>query len=101
MQVIGAAEGRAAPANRNPLESERAALQDSMFAYAGTYSVEDGKVIHHVDVSWNESWTGTDQTRQIEVSGNTLILSTRLTDPTNGTDTDYALVWDKVVSPQM
>jgi hypothetical protein len=48
------------------------ALYDTMFSYAGTYSVETDKIIHHVDISWNESWTGTDQIRLFEASGNTL-----------------------------
>ena len=71
-----------------------------MFAYAGTYSVEAGKVIHHVDISWNETWTGTDQIRLFEVSGNTLTVTTRITDPANGTEAHYAVVWEKVASPR-
>jgi hypothetical protein len=34
-------------------------LYETMFAYAGTYEVEAGKVIHHVGISWNHAWTGT------------------------------------------
>jgi hypothetical protein len=67
-----------------------------MFAYAGTYSVEAGKVIHHVDISWNEVWTGTDQTRFFEVNGNTLTLTTRIADPAGGTEAHYVVVWEKV-----
>ena len=63
MQVIGAASGRIVPGDPAPPDNERVALHDTMFAYAGTYSVEAGNVIHHVDVSWNEVWTGTDQIR--------------------------------------
>lgn len=59
MQVIGAASGRMVPAAPTPSDNERVALHNTMFAYAGTYSVEAGKVIHHVDISWNELWTGT------------------------------------------
>ena len=40
---------------------ERVTLYDTMFAYAGTYSIETDKVVHHVDISWNETWTGTDK----------------------------------------
>jgi lipocalin-like protein len=81
MQVIGAANGRIVPAGPAPTNNERVALHDTMFAYAGTYSVEAGKVIHHVDISWNEVWTGTDQIRFFEVNGNTLTLTTRTADP--------------------
>jgi hypothetical protein len=99
MQVMAAANGRIVPVGAAPPDNERVALYDTMFAYAGTYSVEAGKVIHHVDISWNETWTGTDQIRLFEVSGNTLTLTTRITDPTRGTETHYAAVWEKVASP--
>src|SRR5580704_18911145 len=59
MQVIAAARDRTLPIGDVPLESERAALYDTMFAYAGRYSVCGDQVIHHVEVSWNEAWTGT------------------------------------------
>src|SRR5580692_8862487 len=99
MQVMAAANDRIVPVGAAPPDKERVALYDTMFAYAGTYSVEAGKVIHHVDISWNETWTGTDQIRLFEVSGNTLTLTTRITDPTNGTETHYAALWEKVTSP--
>jgi hypothetical protein len=99
MQAIGAAHGRVVPAGPTPPDNERVALHDTMFAYAGTYSVEAGKVIHHVDISWNEVWTGTDQIRLFEVNGNILTLTTRATDPASDTETHYAVVWVKVASP--
>src|SRR5580692_12899182 len=71
MQVIGVANGRTMPTSPIPPDSERVALHDTMFAYAGTYSVKAGKVIHHVDISWNEVWTGTVQVRLFEVNANT------------------------------
>ncbi len=96
MQVIEAAKVRIAPAGSTPSDDERVALYDTMFAYAGTYSVEAGKVIHHVDISWNEVWTGTDQPRLYEVNGNTLTLTTRIADPASGREAHYAVVWEKV-----
>jgi hypothetical protein len=98
MQVIGTASGRIVPTGPTPPDNERVALYDTMFAYAGTYSVEAGKVIHHVDISWNEVWTGTDQIRLFEVQGNTLTLTTRAMDPARDTEVHYAVVWEKVAS---
>jgi hypothetical protein len=98
MQVIGAASGRIVPTDPTPPDNERVALYDTMFAYAGTYSVEAGKVIHHVDISWNEVWTGTDQIRLFEVNGNTLTLTTRAMDPACDREVHYAVVWEKVAS---
>ena len=74
-------------------------LYDTMFAYAGMYSVETGKVIHHVDISWNEVWTGSDQIRRFEVKGNTLTLTTHFMDPASGTEVLYALVWERYPTP--
>ena len=101
MQVMAAANGRIVPVGAAPPDNERVALYDTMFAYAGTYSVEAGKVIHHVDISWNEVWTGTVQVRLFEVNANTLTLTTRITDPSNDTEAHYALVWEKVASREM
>jgi hypothetical protein len=87
------------PAGPTPPGYERVALYDTMFAYAGTYSVQGGKVIHHVDISWNEFWTGTDQIRFFEVNGNILTLTTRATDAASDTEAHYAVVWEKVAIP--
>jgi hypothetical protein len=53
-------------------DAERAALFDTFAAYAGTFTVEGGRVTHHVDVSWNEEWTGTDQVRYFRIEGDLL-----------------------------
>jgi hypothetical protein len=54
---------REGPAALVPTNEEKIALYDSMFAYAGTYTVDHEKVVHHIDMSWNHSWTGTSQIR--------------------------------------
>jgi lipocalin-like protein len=100
MQVIGIASGRAVPRDSTPTDDEQLALHTTMFAYAGTYSVEADRVTHHVDISWNEVWTGTDQVRAFEVNGNTLTIRSRLIDPATGTGALYLVVWEKVTSPR-
>lgn len=68
-----------------PTESEKTALFDSMFAYAGTYVVKPDRVTHNLDVSWNELWTGTLQTRCISFENDHLIHTTPETvDPMDG-----------------
>jgi hypothetical protein len=99
MQAIGAANGRVVSAGPSPSVNVRIALYDSMFAYAGTFSVTGDQVIHHVDISWNEVWTGTDQIRLFEVNGGILTLTTRFMDPVQGTEALYALVWERVGGP--
>ena len=96
MQVIGVAKNRRAPQVANPPDEERLALYDTLFAYAGTFSVEGDKVVHHIDISWNEAWTGTDQIRILEMRGNILTLTTRIADPVSGMERHYAVVWEKL-----
>jgi hypothetical protein len=60
------------PAQLPPSDAEKIALFDTMFAYSGSYTVETDRVIHHVDLSWNEAWSGTDQVRYCKVDGHTL-----------------------------
>jgi hypothetical protein len=57
-------------------DQERADLFRTMAAYSGTYDF-DGKVVtHHVDVSWNQIWTGTDEVRNVRFDGRRVVLST-------------------------
>jgi hypothetical protein len=53
-------------------DEEKVKLLESMSAYAGTYTADGEKVVHHVDTSWNGSWTGTDQVRFYKLEGDTL-----------------------------
>ena len=99
MQVIGAADARKVPATASPLSDERVELYDTMFAYAGSYSVAGDKVIHHVDVSWNEVWTGSNQTRIFELKQNLLTLTARIPEAVSGVETLYVAVWEKVAGP--
>src|SRR5262249_5348876 len=52
---------RARPEQLPPSDGEKITLFDTMFAYSGSYTVESDRVVHHVDLSSNEEWTGTDQ----------------------------------------
>jgi len=63
---------REKPEQLPPSDEEKIALFDTMFAYSGSYTVESDRVVHHVDLSWNEAWTGTDQVRFCKVDEHTL-----------------------------
>ena len=56
-------------------DEDRINLHKYMYAYSGRYTVEGDKVVHHVDVSWNEAWTGTDQVRFVKVEGDRLTIT--------------------------
>jgi hypothetical protein len=55
-------------------DADRAALHKSMLAYTGKYRVEGSDFITTVDISWNESWNGTEQRRHYRVEGNKLFI---------------------------
>ena len=57
-------------------DKEKVKLLESISAYAGTYTADCEKVVHHVDTSWNGSWTGTDQVRFYKLNDDTLTITT-------------------------
>jgi hypothetical protein len=68
-----------------------------MVAYAGTYTLGDRQVIHHIDISWNQGWTGTDQVRFFDLDGDTLTITTApYRSHQDGKVGRSILVWDKV-----
>jgi hypothetical protein len=59
-------------------------------------------VTHHVDISWNENWTGTHQVRNVRLDGDKLYISTN--PQSNGIDGKIVvgeLVWEKVKSRRL
>ena len=97
MYLILVMEDRPKPRDLVPTDEEKVKLQGSMVAYAGTYTVDGEKVVHHVDISWNESWTGTDQVRFYKVDGDTLTITTAPgRSPFTGEERRAVLVWKKV-----
>jgi Lipocalin-like domain len=76
---------------------DKVQLFSSMYAYAGTFTVDGNTVTHHVDISWNENWTGTDQVRNVKFDGDTLYISTNpQSDGIDGRIIVAELVWEKV-----
>ena len=78
-----------------PVE-ERAEAFATFGAYAGTYTLETDRVIHHVDAAWLENWVGTDQVRIVaKLQGDQLILRTN---PylSRGSTVTTELVWQRV-----
>lgn len=57
-------------------DKERLQLYGTMLAYAGTFSLEGDTVTHHIDISSNETWTGTAQVRKVKFEGDTLVITT-------------------------
>jgi hypothetical protein len=54
-------------------------------------------VVHHIDTSWNQAWTGTDQIRHFVLEGDTLTITTAAYKSyLDGTMGRSILVWSKV-----
>ena len=88
---------RKKPAANVATTAEAEALFRSMAAYAGTYTVKGNQVIHVPDVSWNETWTGTDQIRDYKFDGEHLLLATAPSpNPFTGKMSVRTLAWEKV-----
>ena len=100
MYAIITGDNRIKPDDVAPTDEERAKLHRTLTAYAGTYTVDADKVIHHVDISWNEAWTGTNQIRFYKLDANTLtITSAPNKSPADGREGRSVLVWEKVKAP--
>lgn len=95
--IFGPGE-RIKPAAMAPTDKEAAELQRTIVSYAGTYTLEgEGKVTHHVDISWNQSFTGTEQVRFYKLVGDVLTITTPpFGNAATGGESRYILVWKKV-----
>ena len=91
-------ENRPKPADLAKLtDPERAELFKSMIAYGGTFKVEGSRVVHNVDISWNENWTGTAQVRNFRIEGRRLTISTEpQLSGIDGKRNIAVLVWEKI-----
>jgi hypothetical protein len=77
-------------------DAEKIHLFDSMLAYCGTYELFDDRVVHRVDGSWNEIWTGTDQTRFFKFDGHRLQLwGPPAIDPYSGKQVIHRMTFEK------
>jgi hypothetical protein len=97
VMIVGSDRKKPAGAVATPDEAE--ALIKSMLAYAGTYTIdsEARTVTHHIDISWDQSRTGTDHVRSYQLEANSLTLTTEpSTDPATGKKTVRTLIWERL-----
>jgi hypothetical protein len=97
MMVVQVRSDRRKPAGPVPTPAEAEALFRSVLSYAGTYTVDGNEVTHHVEISWNESWAGTKQTRTFRLEGDRLHLSMPPSpNPVDGRMGVRSIVWERV-----
>lgn len=97
MMVLIARSDRRKPAHESMTDEQRADLFRSMAAYGGTYTFDGKRIVHHIDISWNEIMTGTDVVRDVVKRGNLLIYTSGPgPSPTDGRVSMGRLVWEKL-----
>lgn len=75
---------------------ERAELFDSMLAYVAAYTVEPGRVVHHVEGAWNPDWE-VDLSRPFAIEGDRLTISGAPgIDPSTGEEVVYRMEFRKL-----
>jgi hypothetical protein len=78
-------------------DQERADLLRTMTAYGGTYEFDETTIKHHIDISWNEVWTGTTEVRSVTRDGERLVYTTPpFHFHTDGKLSVNTLIWEKV-----
>jgi hypothetical protein len=97
MMVLVLKSDRLSPAALVPTNEEKIALYDTMFAYAGTYIADEEKVVHSIDMSWNQQWTGTQQVRRVRLDGDRLTYITEpARNPLDGRECVHTVIFEKV-----
>jgi hypothetical protein len=77
-------------------DQQRADLFRTMTSYGGTYTFDGHTLEHHVDISWNQVWTGTTVIRDVQKDGDKLIYTTRpAPSSADGKMSVFTLVWQK------
>jgi hypothetical protein len=96
MMIIVLKSGRERPVELLPTDAEKIALYDTMFAYSGPYTVHSDRVVHHLDMSWNEAWSGTDQVRFAVIDGDSLTYtSPAARNPLNGEEVVHEVTYKR------
>jgi Lipocalin-like domain len=97
MSAILVKDSRAAPAASVATDAESIELYRGLIAYAGHYEIDGDKVHHHVEVSWNQAWTGTTQSRAFIIQGTSLYIRTMpAKSALSGKQSSSVLVWTRV-----
>jgi hypothetical protein len=98
MMVMITGADRPKPASvAETTSAQRDSLFSTMVAYSGTYSFDGKTVRHHIDLAWNEMWSGTTQVRDVRTEGDRMILTTRpAPGAIEGKMGSATMIWEKV-----
>ena len=91
-----AGDNRKAPANSQFTDADRAELFKTMAAASGTYKVEGNTLTVTYGASWNQTWTGVTQKREIEIVGNKLTITSAPVKSGTGKDIIFVVTLERV-----
>ena len=91
--AFGSAD-RGAESSGDLAQAGSAANYDAFMSYSGPYEVDGDRVIHHVEVSSLQVWTGTIQERVFQVEGDCLSLVTMPLQVASESPTAH-LIWSR------
>lgn len=96
MMVVVAHDGRKNLPVTDHDATHKVELFSSFFAYSGTYELHGSTIAHHIDVSWNEAWTGTSMRRSVEIEDGRAVYRTEpFAFSGDGKQSIVTLVWEK------
>jgi len=67
-----------------------------MAAASGSYKLEGNTLVVTYEGSWNQSWTGTTQKRQVEITGNKLTITSAPTKDPDGKEIIFVVTYDRL-----
>jgi hypothetical protein len=97
MYAILVKESRVPPAALVATDAESVELYRGLVSYAGSYAIDGHRIIHHIEASWNQAWSGITQEVQFNVDGKSLYIRTGSTkSPLTGRQGSSVLIWTKI-----
>lgn len=88
--------GRSAPVGPRATDAEAVQLFRTMVSFAGRYELKGGELIYYPEITWNEVWNGTKQTRYFEIRDGLLrIKSAAAASALLGTMTEMMMTWTR------
>lgn len=74
---------------------DKADCLDKLVAYSGSYTVEEGRVIHHVEVCWIPNWEGRKLIRQISFPQRGQLLLSTVADSSARPRPAQRVLWER------
>jgi Lipocalin-like domain len=76
---------------------DQAEAFNTFIAYTGRYTLNDDRVVHHIEISSIQNYVGKDLVRNLQYQGDELVLTTPPT-MVNGKIQSIALTWQRMTS---